>query len=724
MQQLTQELKSGHMEILEVPFPALGKGQILVRNHYSVISAGTEGKTVTDARKGYIAKARSRQKEVRQVLDMIRTQGFKQTYQTVMNKLEMPSSLGYSSAGEVIAIGEGVENFKAGDKVACGGASAVHADVVSVPVHLCVKVPESIHLKYAAFSTIASIAIQGIRQADLRVGECCVIIGLGLIGQITIQVLKAAGIKTIGIDISDIQVQAALNNGADMALNRDQNGLEKIIYDATRGYGADAVIITAGTSSLDPVDLAGELLRKKGKVVIVGAVPTGFSRDKYYRKELDLRMSSSYGPGRYDLNYEEKGIDYPVGYVRWTENRNMQSFIDLLESQKISVENLITHTFPLEEAPEAYRLIVDKSEPFLGILIQYEPDKEIKEKIQLMEIKMQSAEPCVGFIGAGSFAQNMLIPNIKDICHLIGVTTTRGNTSRYVADKYKFNYCTNKPEDLLNDKNINTLFIATRHDSHADYVIKSLQAGKNVFVEKPLAMTKEQLILIRQTYHNIHSTSGDPRPDPVHLMVGFNRRFSPFVQEVKKIFSENRPKALQFRINAGSVPKDHWTNDPQTGGGRIIGEACHFIDLAMYLAGSKITSVYASSKEDPDHLNDTVAVNLSFENGSTASISYFSNGNKKLQKEYLEIFCDGTVAIIDDFRKLTIYGKNNRVIKGKQDKGHKAELALFLHAIRDGKTTPINFEELYMSTLATFCVLDSIAEKRAITLQDLSGFAI
>ena len=716
MQQITQELKSGHMEILEVPFPALGKGQVLVRNHYSVISAGTEGKTVTDAHKGYIAKARSRQKEVNQVIEMIKAQGFKQAYQTVMNKLEIPSSLGYSCAGVVIAVGEGVENFKIGDKVACGGATAVHADVVAVPVNLCVKVPENIKLKQAAFSTIAAIAIQGIRQADLRVGESCVITGLGLIGQITLQVLNAAGIKTIGIDISDIQVQAALKNGAVIALNRNQEGLEKIIYEATRGFGADAMIITAATSSLDPVDLAGELLRKKGKVVIVGAVPTGFSREKYYRKELDLRMSSSYGPGRYDPNYEEKGIDYPIGYVRWTENRNMQSFIDLLETKKINIENLITHIFPLEEAANAYQMIVAKTEPFSGILIQYETDKEIKEKIQLKESKIDPAVPCVGFIGAGSFAQNMLLPKLKGLCNLVGVTTARGNTTRYVADKYKFSYCTNKPEDLLSDKDINTLFIATRHDSHADYVIKSIRAGKNVFVEKPLAMTKDQLELIRQVYDEMYSTSVVNRQSPVHLMVGFNRRFSPFIQRVKKLFLDTQPKALQFRINAGSVPKEHWINDPQSGGGRIIGEACHFIDLAMYLAGSRITSVYASSKLDSDYINDTVAMNLTFENGSTASISYFSNGNKKLPKEILEIFCDGTVAIIDDFRKLTIYGKKNSVIKGRQDKGHQEELISFLGAIKEGKVTPIGFDELYMSTLAAFYVLDSIKERRIITL--------
>ena len=327
MQQLTQQLKSGKMEILEVPFPSLGKGQVLVRNYYSVISAGTEGKTVSDARKGYIAKARSRQKEVKQVIELIKINGLLVTYKLVMNKLEAPAALGYSCAGEVIGVGEGVDNFKVGDFVACGGQGAYHADVVSVYQNLCVKAPPTVELKHAAFATIASIAIQGIRQADLRFGESCVIIGLGLVGQIAVELLNAAGIKTIGVDIDDKQVEAAKKCGAAFSFNRTQQGIEKSINEHTHGIGADAVIITAATSSLDPINFAGEICRKKGKVVIVGAVPTGFERTNYYKKELELLMSSSYGPGRYDINYEEKSIDYPVGYVRWTENRNMQSLL-------------------------------------------------------------------------------------------------------------------------------------------------------------------------------------------------------------------------------------------------------------------------------------------------------------------------------------------------------------------------------------------------------------
>jgi predicted dehydrogenase/threonine dehydrogenase-like Zn-dependent dehydrogenase len=714
MQQLTQQLKSGFMEISEVPFPALGKGRILVRNHYSVISAGTEGKTVTDARKGYIAKARSRQKEVKQVIEMIKSQGLKETYNLVMNKLEAPASLGYSCAGEVIGVGEDVTGFAVGDFVACGGKDASHADVVSVSMNLCVRVPAGISLKHAAFATLASVAIQGIRQTELTVGSNCVIIGLGLIGQLTIQLLNAAGIKAIGIDLDERQVQAGLLCGAFRAYNRQQEGLEQVILRETNGAGAgaDAVIITAGTSSLDPVELAGILCRRKGKVIIVGAVPTGFSRENYYRKELDLRMSCSYGPGRYDLNYEDKGIDYPVGYVRWTENRNMQTFIDLLYQGKLALDKIITHTFPLIDAPEAYTLILEKAEHFSGIVIEYDPEKEIKSTIVTGNKNYTLGEANVGFIGAGSFAQNMLLPRLKSRCTLVGVATAHGNTSRYVADKYKFAYCTDKASKIIEDSTIDTVFIATRHDLHAKYVMEALHAGKNVFVEKPLAITEKQLHDIRAAYDAV-SSDKSPR-----IMVGYNRRFSPFIQKIKSIFTDNQPKTIQIRVNAGLIPTGHWVNDPEIGGGRIVGEACHFIDLAMYLAGSAIQSVYATGFSESAGLIDTAIINLTFKNGSVASVNYLANGNKSLPKEYIEVFCNGTVAMLDDFRKLTVLGKKKTVLKGNQDKGHKEELIQFIKAVKEGTPSPIPFEELYESSLVTFKVLESIREKRVISLYD------
>lgn len=712
MEQLTQELKSGKMEILEVPFPALNKGHLLIRNHYSVISAGTEGKTVTDARMGYIAKAKSRQKEVKQVVEMIKTTGILSTYRLVMNKLDAPSALGYSCAGEVIAVGEDVSGFKVGDKVACGGAQASHSDVVAVPVNLCVKVPESVDLKQAAFTTIASIAIQGIRQADLRMGENCLIIGMGLIGQMAAKILSASGIKAFGVDVSDQQVQQARDVGIKNVYNRNSVGIEDLISQFSKGSGVDAVLITAGTSSLDPIEFAGSMARKKGKVVIVGAVPTGFSRANYYKKELDLRMSMSYGPGRQDPNYEEKGQDYPIGYVRWTENRNMQSFIDLVSDGKLNIENLISHSYSLEKAPEAYDMILSRSEAFNGIVIEYNRSKDISSKVLLKEHKISPEEPNVGIIGAGNFAQGTLLPKMKGNCNFIGVASGRGNLSRYVAEKYSFNYCVPSAEELFNDGNINTIFITTRHDSHADYVVKSIENAKHVFVEKPLALNEEDLLQIKKKYDEAIS-KGVVR----HVMVGFNRRFAPAVQEIKKLFSEGQSKSIVIRVNAGKVPADHWVNDAKIGGGRIIGEGCHFIDLAMFLAGAPISSVSAESMDDPNNLDNTVAISLSFDNGSIATINYFSNGNSAVPKESIEVFCGGVTAKIDDFKNLTVFGKSIKKYKLKgQDKGHANEISAFLTTIRKGTSQPIPFQECFLSSLATLKVMQSLREKRRIEL--------
>lgn len=707
MKQLTQELKSGKMEIMEVPFPALNNGQVLVRNHFSVISAGTEGKTVTDARKGYLAKAQSRQKEVKQVVDMVKTNGLMPTYKLVMNKLEAPSALGYSTAGEVIAVADDVTEFAVGDRVACGGNSASHADVVSIPINLCVKVPKNVNLDHAAFTTIASIAIQGIRQADLRLGENCLIIGMGLIGQMTAKILEASGVKAIGVDVSDAQVQQSKDVGVGNVFNRNTPGIEDLISKFSDGYGVDAVIITAGTSSLDPIEFAGANARKKGKVVIVGAVPTGFSRANYYKKELDLRMSMSYGPGRQDPNYEDKGIDYPIGYVRWTENRNMKSYLELLASGRLDVSKLISHTFQLEDAPEAYNMILSRSEAFNGVVIQYDTELP-KTSLQLGAKKFSKEDVNVGLIGAGNFAQGTLLPNMKDYCNFVGVATGRGNMSKYVGEKYAFNYCADSADKLLKDGSINTVVITTRHDSHASYVIKGIEAGKHVFVEKPLAMNEDELSAIKEAYEAAKS--------PLKVMVGFNRRFAPAVKEVKKLFAEEQPKSIVMRVNAGVVPPEHWVNDPKVGGGRIIGEGCHFIDLAAHLAGASITAVSASAMKDANGLNNTVVMNLEFANGSVASISYFSNGSKAVSKEYIEVYCGQTVAFIDDFTSLTIAGGKSSTKKFKQDKGHASELKEFFTGIKSGSTQPIPFSECYNSSLATLKVLESIRENRKISV--------
>ena len=704
MEQLTQNLKSGHMQLLEVPFPILNSGCVLVRNHYSIISAGTEGKTVKDARLGYIGKALARKEDVKKVIKTAKTIGLVETYKLMMNKLDAPSALGYSCAGEVIAIADDITEFKIGDKVACAGVGAVHAEVVAVQKNLCVKLPEEIELSEATFTTLGAIAMQGIRQADLRLGESCAVIGLGLLGQLTVQMLNASGVKSIGIDISSNSVLLCKELGVNYAFERNTEGLENLIKELTNGQGVDAVVITAATNSNDPVDFAGEICRRKGKVIIVGSVPTGFKRNYYYKKELELKMSCSYGPGRYDSNYEDNGVDYPYGYVRWTENRNMQAFVDLIQHKKINLQKLTSHVFNFNEAQKAYQLILDKTEAYTGILLKYDIHKKIVSKVELKQSTTNPLKPTIGFIGAGSFANNVLLPALKGHGQFVGIATNKGNNARNIADKYGFNYCTDKSEELITDKNCNTIFIVTRHDSHAQYVIEAIKNKKHVFVEKPLCLNEDELNQIQQLQKTTNT----------FLMVGFNRRFAPHIQKVKSLINPNQPVAINYRINAGILPFDHWIHHKTIGGGRIVGEACHFIDLTAFIASSKIKSVSANDMMTATNLRDTLIINLQFENGSIATISYFSNGSKELNKEHLEIFTNGQSIIIDDFKEMHIHGKTTKKLNlSTQDKGHKEEVKLFLEAIQTGKACPISFDETYNSMLATFKVEESISRNGA-----------
>lgn len=691
------------MQLLEVPFPALPAGCVLVRNHFSLISAGTEGKTVQDARSGYIGKARARKDDVRKVFKAARTYGWLHTYKMVMNKLDAPSALGYSCAGEVIAVASDVQSFRVGDHVACGGNSAVHAEVVAVPVNLCVKLDSNVPLQQAAFTTLGAIALQGIRQADLRLGENCAVIGLGLVGQLTVQLLRASGVKAYGIDVDPAAVALGTASGADLSLLRSREDLETVLLEATGGHGVDAVIITAGSDSTDPVDLAGAIARKKGKVVVVGAVPTGFKRANYFRKELDLKMSSSYGPGRYDREYEEEGIDYPYAYVRWTENRNMEAFADLLSRGQLRLSNLITHTFGFEDAPKAYDLIVNRSEPFVGVVLSYDTSREVRSTVTIREQTFDPREPNIGLIGAGSFAQHFLLPALQGHAGMVSLASKRPNNARNMAAKYGFAAVTGNVADVFNDTRLNTLFIATRHDSHADLVIRGLSAGKNVFVEKPLCLHESELNAIRETYSRY----------PHRLMVGFNRRFAPFVRKIKEQHASGGPVAIHYRINAGVVPSDHWVHDPNVGGGRVLGEVCHFIDLCMFLASAPITHVSGTALDSPGSMHDTVAVQLQFANGSIASIGYYSNGNAHLPKEQLEVFGRGIVSVLDDFTTLTVYGKDLRKESMKQDKGHAAGVRAFVDAVRKGQPSPVPFDEIDLVTRATFAVLESIAMRGA-----------
>lgn len=717
MQQITNKLRHGVLSRSEFPLPFVyDKHNVLVRNHYSLISPGTEGSTVKAARKSLVGKAKERPQQVKQAIDVLRRSGPVQTYRAVMKKLDAYSPLGYSCAGEVIAVGHGVDEFVLGDLVACAGNTANHAEVVQVPANLAVKLSPNADLKAACYNTVGSIALQGVRQADLRLGESCAVIGLGLLGQLTCLLLRSSGIKVFGVDVNEAAVETARQHCADAAWTRGTSGIEEQVQRRTGGLGVDAVIITAATSSLDPINFAGKLARKKGRVVVVGAVPTGFDREPdYYRKELELRMSCSYGPGRYDPEYEEKGHDYPAAYVRWTEKRNMQAFQDLLATGRINLDYLTTHEFPLEQAPDAYQMILDKSEPFLGIVIKYDTDRPI----EATPIEVRPARPTsqvgIAFIGAGSYAQGNLLPNLPQddpqvVCR--GVLTASGATSKRVAEKFGFEFSAAQESDLLTAENINTIFIATRHNSHADYVQKSLLADKHVFVEKPLALDTEELESIREA---LATASGEPR----HLLVGFNRRFAPTARAMKAVLT-NAPVVMVYRVSAGKIPADSWIQDPETGGGRIVGECCHFIDFMTYLAGAPPTRVYASAVPDPHHHNDTVSINVEFENGSVGSVAYCANGANRVPKEYVEVHQDGVSAILDDFRKVKVFGASAPNAGGGlskwlgQDKGQATMVREFITRIKVGGEPLIPVEELFAVTRATFAVLESLRTRQAV----------
>jgi len=586
------------MQLLEVPYPMLGPQQVMVRTHFSLISIGTESKTVKDARAGYIAKARSRQEEVKKVIKAAKTFGIKDTYDMVMKKLEAPSALGYSCAGEVIGLGNEVKGLEIGDLVACGGGSAVHAEVVAVPQKLVAKVGGATSMDHAAFTTVGAIAMQGVRQADLRIGENCAIIGLGLLGLLTAQILHASGVKVIGIDLDPKKVALAKSLGfADSFLRHDDN-LEERVASLSRGHGLDATIITAGTPSTDPVDLAGDLARHKGRVVVVGNVATGFKRKAYYRKELDLVMSCSYGPGRYDTEYEDRGLDYPIGHVRWTENRNMQAFLDLVDSKRIDLEPLVSKVIEFQKAPSAYDMIMKDASDLTGVLLKYDVEKALKASVQLREVSHASiSKPVIGWIGAGNFAGNFLLPNVGEKGILQSVCNNRPNSSRSAADRFGFANCVSDTAEIISDEEINTVFITGRHESHWPLAAQALTAGKNVFVEKPLCLDRDQLNKITEAYRE-----GNGR-----LMVGFNRRFAPFVIEAKR-FMGSGPNG------ASSLSKERL---------EIFGKGrSAVIDdfKSLELHGDK--QIKEKSKQDKGHAQEVAAFFSALETGADLPIPF------------------------------------------------------------------------------------------------------
>lgn len=707
MKQVIQNFKTGELYVDEVPAPALSKGMVLIENKYSLISAGTERSTVQVAKANLLGKARQRPDLVAQVIQNVRKEGIKATLEKVRTKLDTLKALGYSTSGVVKASMDDKHLFAPGDRVACAGQDyASHAEVICVPQNLVVKIPGTVSDEEASFTTLGAIAMQGVRQADPRLGETIAVIGLGLLGQLTCQLLKANGCKVLGIDISEALVNLSRETGADEAVQRSDAHLMDVVNNFTNGYGFDSVIITAATASNDPIELSAEIARKKGKVIAVGAVKMDVPRDPhFYRKELDLRLSCSYGPGRYDVQYEENGIDYPYAYVRWTEQRNMEAFLQLVAQGKINLKPLITHTFDITEAGAAYDIVTGKvAAPHIGILLRY-PEND--QKFSYKKVFEQSSAPlnemATGFIGAGSFAQSYLIPHVKSWgADLRTVVTSKGITAQNVGQKFSFGHATSNSSDILNDETIHTVFIATPHNSHAHYVVEALQAGKHVFVEKPLAMNEEQLENIKSVYEK----------QGKKLMVGFNRRFSPVAATLKQYFSKKtEPLVMNYRVNAGFIPKDHWTQNEHTGGGRIIGEVCHFIDLMQFFTDALPQTVFAQCIHSPNQLtknDDNIVITIQFTDGSVGSIVYVANGDKALPKERMEIYGSGNTGIINDFRGGEWYSNNKMKPIKLNGKGHKEEVNAFLNSIKDGSPAPVSFDSIYATTKATFKIIDSL----------------
>lgn len=704
MLQIVQYQKTGEMKVIELPAPVCPDNGILVRNKFSLISAGTEKTSVENAKGSLLSRAKKQPDQVKLVVDTIKREGIVETGKRVLSKLESYKALGYSSAG--IVIESRCDEFAPGDKVACAGAGyANHAEIAAIPKNLAVLIPENVSLDTAAYTTVASIAMQGVRQAQVSLGENVAVIGLGLIGQITVQLLKASGCSVIGIDINEDLFDTARQSGCDSVCISSFDSIDQVLA-FSGGPGCDSVIITAGTSSNEPINLAMKIARKKGKVVIVGAVGMDVSRSPFYQKEIDLRISCSYGPGRYDPDYEEKGIDYPVAYVRWTENRNMLAFLELARQKKMDMNILTTHKFMINDASEAYELI-SSDKQYMGILIEYPERNESEKNVMATNKKGKQDSLKVSFIGAGTFAQNYLLPPLKKAgVEFVGVSTTNPINAKSVAERMNFSISSTDSSYLIKSEDSNVIFCATRHDTHAKYVKEALEADKHIFVEKPLAIDENELDEIKQIYGS--SKAG--------LMVGFNRRFSDPFKDIKKFYRDRKaPMAMNYRINAGQIPKSHWVQaDDQ--GGRIVGEVCHFIDCMVYLTDSLPQSVYAVSTSSSDRVNvneDNVVLSIKFKDGSIGAIEYFANGDKSLPKEYFEAFCEGSSAVMNNFKTLELF-KNGKAKKYSYDgdKGISNEVLTFINHIRKGDPMPISFEEIYAVSKTTFRALDSLIDNK------------
>jgi predicted dehydrogenase/threonine dehydrogenase-like Zn-dependent dehydrogenase len=670
VKQVTQRIRDGHIEVVEVPAPELTPDTVLVDVRASVLSTGTERAKVETARKSLVGKARARPDQVRKVVEKAKRDGIRETVDAVRLRLDEPTALGYSSSGVVTAVGSRVPDVAPGDRVACGGAGhAVHAEVDSVPGNLCVRLPDSVSFEAGAFATIGAISLHGVRQAGVSIGERVAVIGLGLVGQLAGQIFRAAGCRVLGVDLSEELVKKALDTGA-----VDEGWQRAAVPHETSGF--DAVLITAATQASDPIELAAHLCRDRGRVVVVGDVGLQVPRAAFYEKELDLRLSRSYGPGRYDREYEERGLDYPIGYVRWTERRNMEAFLELLAAGRVDVTPLVSERLPLERAAEAYEQIVSADRSPLGIVLTSEPTSAETER-ERPPARTASPTGAVGVIGAGSFAGRIVIPALREAGFTLGAVASAGGLSAGgAAERFGFER-TVTPDEVIQDPSLAAVVVATRHASHADLATRALRAGKAVFVEKPPALTEESL----EELAKARDETGLP------LAVGFNRRFAPLARELRDyVRRTDDPIEILSRVNAGPLEEGHWLNDLDEGGGRLLGEGCHFIDFACWLTGALPDRVECTLRPDrgqPLAAAQSFVVTLSFASGSVASILYSSRGATSVGKEYVEAHCAGRSAILDDFRSLRLAGdgRTRRSSQRSRDKGHRAQFAAFRQAV-------------------------------------------
>jgi predicted dehydrogenase/threonine dehydrogenase-like Zn-dependent dehydrogenase len=715
MRQIIQNFKTGETILETIPVPQVKSGHVLIKTHRSLVSLGTERMLVEFGQSNLLQKARQQPEKVKQVLDKIKTDGLQPTLEAVNRKLDTPIPLGYSMAGEVIAIGKDVKEFKIGDRVISNGG---HAEIVSAPVNLVAKIPDSVSYDEAAFTVISAIGLQGIRLADPKLGETVVVIGMGLIGLITSQLLLASGCKAIGTDIDPSKLKLAESFGVHTINPANRDSVHSVL-ELTNQTGADSVIITASSKSNDIIRESAEMSRQRGKIILVGVVGLDIDRSDFYHKELTFQVSCSYGPGRYDENYEQKGIDYPLPFVRWTEKRNFEAILSALEKKQLRVQELITERVSLDNFESIYQDIA--SSKSIASIIEYPDDTSLEDNSgsSLVQLKKdyQPSNGKIAIIGAGNFTQGSILPSFKkakvDISKNIKyIVSSEGLSSTNLAKKFQIPFSSTDYNKVLEDPEVNSVIITTRHNLHAPMSIQALIAGKHVFVEKPLALSLEELEALKEAKEK----SGKS------VTVGFNRRFSPHTQKIKSLLG-NTPGQMHITatMNAGNIPKEHWTQDLETGGGRIIGEACHYFDLLIFLTASEISSVCMNALgENPEISTDTASILIKFRNGSTAVLNYLSNGNSSYSKERLEVFYEGKNIILDNFRttyaygfkKGKILGTTNVLLKTPQDKGHKTQFALFANFQKNGGNPLIPFNELENSAKATFASLQSLTEKR------------